>query len=211
MAEEVTVTAGKVKDWIREIIEQNMRVVFNNRTIHVSEVTGCLRKSYYNRKLATRLTELQQISILFGNGIHHQLQELLRGKGWVIEYEVRYNFKKFELIGHVDAYNPKNNIILEIKSTSKAPEKPYEEHVRQINAYLAMTKSKKGYIIYITKNGRVKVFPITFDKKLWDNTIKRAFYLFYSLRDNKPPKPEPSILCKYCPWKWRCYKRKEER
>lgn len=198
------VTTGKVRDWIREIIEKNMRIVFNNDTIHVSEVATCLRKSYYNRKAITKLTEVQTVSILFGNGIHHQLQELLREKGWRVEYEVRWNLKRFELVGHVDAYNPRENIVLEIKTTSRAPDQPYKEHVRQINSYLAMTWAEKGYIVYIARNGLIKVFQITFDKKLWNETIKRAFYLYHCLCENKPPKPEQSILCRYCAWKWKC-------
>ena len=101
--------------------------------------------------------------------------------------------------------NPRENIILEIKTTSKVPDKPYFPHLRQINAYLIMARARKGYLIYIGKDGKVRVFEAKPNKRLWRETVERAFRLWHSLKDNKPPKPEFSPLCNLCEYKWKCF------
>lgn len=195
-----------VNNWFRRLIERGQRVVLDNNTIHVSEVSGCLRRAYYERLVPKATLDVRNIIMAIGNGIHYQLQDLLREDGWQSEVEVKYDFKKFKLVGHVDLYYPEEGIVAELKTTSKIPERPYDQHVIQVNAYLIMSKARKGYIIYIGKDGRVKVFNIRFDKKLWNQTVKRAFYLWHCLQEKRSPKPERSFLCNLCVYRWKCFK-----
>ncbi len=205
------ITRATVYDWIRQSLAANQRVYFTNDVIHVSEIAGCLRKAYYTRTTPLKPSEAALIIMSFGNGLHSQLQEYLTSKGWVSEVEVSWSFKYFRLVGHIDLYHPENDIVLELKTTSKIPEKPYPNHVMQLNSYLAMNKSRKGYLIYISRNGEVEVFPHRFDKELWKTTIKRAFHYYFSLQKKHIPKPEPSPLCTYCPFKWKCYKERGDK
>lgn len=199
-----------VYDWFRRILEANQRIFHDSSVIHVSEVTTCLRKSWYTRKSPVKATDTVNIIMSIGNGVHSLLQEYLASKGWKSEVKVEWNFKKFKLVGHIDLYHPEENIVIELKTTGKKPGKPYHSHVMQLNAYLRMISADKGYIIYISRDGHVKVFQHNFSKRLWDKTIKRAFYLWHTLNENKIPKPEPSFLCNYCPFKWRCIAQKAE-
>ena len=199
-----SIDARVVYSWFRKLVERTARVNYSSNVIHVGEVSGCLRRAYYDRKTLKPTLDIKNVVATIGNGVHYQLQDLLKEEGWRSEVEVSWDFKKFKLIGHIDLF--KENVVLEIKTVSKIPEKPYLPHLRQVNAYLIMAHAKKGYIIYIAKNGYVRVYDVKPDKKLWRETVKRAFHLWYSLKENKPPKPEFSPLCQYCEFKWRCYK-----
>lgn len=200
------ITAHTIYGWFRKLIEIHQRVVLDNSIIHVVEISGCLRRAYYDRNIPRARLDVHNVVMAIGNGIHYQLQELLRSEGWRPEYEVSWDFKKFKLIGHIDLYNPRENIVLELKTVNKVPDKPYDSHVIQVNTYLAMVRSRKGYIAYIARDGNIRVYKVSYDKELWEKAVRRAFYLFYSLRDRKPPKPEQSFLCSYCPYKWKCFK-----
>ncbi len=199
------INAQTVYSWFRRIIEKSSRVHYGSDIIHVGEVSGCLRKAYYDRKSLKATLDIKNVIMAIGNGVHVALQDLLREEGWIDELEVEWNLGKFKLVGHVDLYNPRENIVLEIKTTGKVPEKPYLPHLRQLNAYLIMSKARKGYLIYIGKDGKVRVFDLKPGKRLWKETVKRAFHLWYSLRENRPPKPEFSLLCSFCEHRWRCF------
>jgi len=202
------INAQTVYSWFRKLIEKTSRVHYDTNIIHVSEVSGCLRLAYYNRKSLKTTLDIKNIIMAIGNGIHFQLQDLLREEGWISELKVEWNLGKFKLIGHVDLYNPKENMVLEIKTTNKVPEKSYLPHLRQLNAYLVMSRARKGYLIYIGKDGKVRVYDLKPDKRLWKETVKRAFYLWHSLKENKPPKPEFSPLCNLCEFKWKCFSKR---
>jgi len=194
-----------IYEWFRKLLESSQRLFHSNDVIHVSEVSGCLRKAYYTRRTPMKAADTVHVIMTIGNGVHQQLQQYLVSQGWRSEVEVIWNFKKFRLTGHIDLYHPKENIVVELKTINKKPGKPYQNHLIQLNAYMKMINAAKGYLVYIARDGHVKVFRHRFDKQLWSQTIKRAFYLWYSLRDNKPPKPERSPLCNYCPFRWTCF------
>lgn len=200
------IRSSTIYEWIRKSLEDSQRLFHSNDVIHVSEVSGCLRKAYYTRRTPMKAADIVYVIMTIGNGVHQQLQQYLAGQGWRSEVEVIWNFKRFRLTGHIDLYHPGENIVLELKTISKKPGKPYQNHLIQLNAYMKMISAAKGYLVYIARDGHVKVFNHSFDKRLWSQTIKRAFYLWYSLRDNKPPKPEQTPLCNYCPFKWKCYR-----
>lgn len=200
----LTIDAKTVYIWFRKLVERTNKIIYNSNVIHVSEVSGCLRKSYYDRKSLRPTLDIKNVITTIGNGIHVLLQDLLREEGWKTEAKVEWDFKKFKLIGHIDLL--KEDVILEIKTVSKVPDKPYIQNLRQINAYIIMAHARKGYIIYIGKNGYIRVFDVKPNKQLWHETVKRAFYLWHCLSRNEPPRPELSPLCGLCEYKWRCYR-----
>ena len=202
------IDARTVYGWFREIIERTSRVHYSSDIIHVSEVSNCLRKAFYDRKVAKPTLDIKNILKVIGNGVHYQHQEFLRTKGFVTESEVKRDFKKFKLVGHIDLLNPKENLIIEIKTVNKIPQRPYLSHIRQLNAYLIMSRTKEGELIYISRDGGVKIYHLKPDKRLWRETVKRAFYLWHSLKENKPPEPEFSPLCNLCEFKWKCFSKR---
>jgi len=198
------ITKEKVYDWIVNAIYEKTRQ-YSDNIIHVSEVSGCLRKAYYIRKYGQDIIPKYAVLMSYGNGIHELLQNYLIKKGWRIEYPVSRQFKYLRLVGHIDLYEPRQNIVVEIKTTSKIPREPYTEHVRQINTYAYLLGTMPTlYLIYIDRMGDIKVFNIPRNYELWKDMIKRAYYLYYSIRDNKEPRREKNHLCEYCPFKDKC-------
>jgi len=197
------VDALMIYGWFRELVK--VRVNHDSRIIYVSEASGCLRKAYYDRVSPSPTLDVTNIVLTIGNGIHRVLQQYLAKKGWKTEVEVRLKIKIGELVGHADLVAPDGTVV-ELKTVNEVPSKPYPNHVMQINAYLNMLRSKEGYIAYIGRDGRVKVFKVSPDRKLFIKLIKRANYLHYSLVNLKPPKPERSPLCNQCPYRWRCFR-----
>ena len=196
-------TAETVYGWFRELVERRRRL-YSIDVIHVSEVAGCLRRAYYERTRPRPALDPSNIVMMIGNGVHEKLQELLAGRGWLSEVEARYRVKDFWLVGHADLYHPDGQVVVELKTVGKAPEQPYRSHLVQLNAYLYMLKARQGYLVYIARNGDVRVHKHSLDKKLWGETVRRAITLHEAItRDKKPPK-EPGPWCTHCPYKWIC-------
>ena len=184
--------------------------------IHISDVTGCLLKSYFMRRRPF-VTEAQAVIFRVGEGLHTALQKYLHEKcGWSYEVEAKMRVEDkyggFWLVGHADLVSPDNEVV-EVKTTSKIPEEPYHSHVMQLNAYMYMLKAKAGYVLYVEKgSGRIRVFHVPFSKKLWGEVVKRAIKLHEALVTGRPPEPEPGPICKHCPYKFDCipYRKKRD-
>ena len=201
----VNVTVNTVYGWFKEILQRRRRL-YRDDVIHVSEVSGCLRRAWYTRRFGETIGDAKAVVMNIGNGVHEALQDLLRTKGWRTEYPVEKTFRNFRLVGHIDLWHPKAKVVLEIKTVNKLPEKPYEGHLQQINAYMHLLREKdvRGYLVYISRDGNIRVFNTPKKTLMWNQFIKRAYYLYYSLRDNKPPKREKGPLCQYCEYRWQC-------
>jgi len=192
----------------RSLLLKHLRVPDRN-SIHVSEVVGCLRKAWLNRKYGD-LKNLNHLSnskcVILGLGFasHFVLEQALRELGYVTEKPVTVEFPNgLKLIGTPDAYNDK--VVLEVKTVNKIPDYPYEHHILQLNAYLNILNYDSGLIVYICKkDGRVKIYEIRRDMRKYVQILERAKKLYYHISKDIPPEPEPSHLCNYCEWKLYC-------
>jgi len=198
--------------------------------IHVSDLThGCVRRSFFNIKFGSRieyedadgeiknsgaLTEREIMTFWIGKKIHElpitQMHEV------PVEYMgVKGTFDEALWIDD-------NFIILDKKTTSKLPSRPYEHHKIQIMYYALMfwktkgIKANYGAVIYILKDTgigndeivRVFVFPIR-PKDYDDIEIMfktRLAILKKALEDDVPPPRVPSFLCRYCHWQELCFR-----
>ncbi len=200
------VSETEVWKWLLEAVKYEARVDLDPNVIHVSEVSGCLRKAYYARTRAITISPSNALKLL-GNSIHRAIQSVLEKKGYTTEYQVSVKFGDIRLVGTIDVYDLENNIPLEIKTTSKPPEEPYPNHVMQLQTYINLLRADYGYLIYISRNnGKVKVFKLRRDKKILRKAIERARTLSQALRSHQPPAPEKSPLCYYCDFKFYCFK-----
>lgn len=189
---------------ILEAAKQRSRVSYDPATIHVSEVVSCLRKTYYYRTRLTQISPIQALKIL-GNRLHEAVQEVLNGRGYIVEHEVKLRSGEVTLVGHIDAYSPDGDHIIELKTVSKIPDEPYSQHRRQAQIYLELSRVPKAYIVYISRlDGRVRVFRILRDKKILRWAFERARKLHSHLAERKAPDRERSILCSYCEFKSIC-------
>lgn len=198
-----SISESGVYQWLLEAVKLRARVSSSSE-VHVSEVVGCLRKSYYMRTRAVQLTPHNAIKLL-GDSLHHALQEVLRRKGFEVEHEVAVDLKGFRLVGHIDAYHPDHELLLEFKTSSKTPEAPFETHLKQTQIYRRLISAKHSYIVYLSRSdGGIKVFKVDDDKGVLKWAIDRAKQLKESLITNNPPPKEKSQLCNYCEFQLTC-------
>ncbi len=197
------ITAQTVLEWFREIAEERRRR-YEPDVLHVSEVTGCLRKAWFERRYGRVEAHPRNIIYALGNGIHEALERHLVKKGWQAEVECILDLGDFKLTGHADLYDPETGTLLELKTCSNLPEEPFRAHVMQANAYTYMLHASAAYIVYIEKQGRVQVFRLHWNSVLWRELLERAKLLHNAIAENRPPRAERSPLCKHCPYQFRC-------
>lgn len=197
------VTEYEVYKWLMEAVKLKSRVSSDNE-IHVSEVVGCLRKSYYYRRRLLTVSPSNALKLL-GDTVHTSLQEVLRKRGFETEFEVGIQLPGFRLVGHVDAYHPDKEVVLEIKTVSSIPEQPYRTHEMQASIYKELTNARHAYIIYISRgDGNIKVFEVNDSKTAIRWAVERARQLHNSLARGEPPAPEANPLCQYCEFRQTC-------
>ena len=192
----------------RSLLLKHLRISDRN-SIHVSEVVGCLRKAWLNRKYGdvrnlNHLSDMKCVILGLGLASHFVLEQALRELGYVVEKPVTLEFPNgLKLIGTPDAFNDK--AVLEVKTVNKIPDYPYEHHILQLNAYLNILNYDSGLIIYICKkDGKVKIYEIRRDMRKYVQILQRAKKLHYHISKDIPPDPEPSYLCNYCEWRLYC-------
>ncbi|MEM4003958.1 MAG: Dna2/Cas4 domain-containing protein [Ignisphaera sp.] len=191
------VTEQQVYQWLFEAVRLRNRASGID-VIHVSEVTGCLRKSYYLRTRASTISPRSAI-LLLGGSIHEALEEVLRRKGYLVEHQVSLQLDGFKLVGTIDAYHPDEGAVLELKTVHEIPSKPFENHVAQANIYSIMASAKNAFVVYLSrKDGKVKIFRVDPDRRMLKWAVERARTLRASLLARQPPQREKSPLCNYC-------------
>jgi len=164
---------------------------------HVSEAASCLRKAYYYRTLDIPIPSEKVVILTIGGLIHRVVQPELQALGYTCEAELTRDFGPFKLVGHADALNESH--VIEIKSVTRMPHGPYTHHALQANAYAVMADVPYYVMTYISKaGGYVRVMPRRVDEGLFDVLVSRAAKLHEALKARKPPKPEPSRLCRWC-------------
>jgi len=171
-------------------------------TIFVTDVTQCLLKSWYQRVLDYSPSDEKVALLVMGDDVHYLMREILGvGEGELgLEKELGDGVK---LRGRVDRVL--GDCVLEFKTVSRAPEKPYDNHIKQIQLYMWLADKGEGFIVYVSRaDGRVKAFRVLREDEVVAEMAERARRLSESLRQGIPPEPEPSKLCKYCEYNTLC-------
>ena len=178
--------------------------VSDSSEIYVSEASSpCLRMHYYNRTVK-RLPSPSEALKTLGSEAHRLLQEELRLEGWDVEVSIEKPLDGFVLKGRVDAL--KDNVVLELKTVNGLPSQPYDSHVMQLQAYLALMHARKGFLVYMDRaSGRISVFKVKPDPRTMKHLVERARKLFHSLKHHSPPEREMGAWCAYCNHKLRCF------
>lgn len=214
---------------IIEAIEDEYRATRKEMSdyISVTEVTGCLRRSYFNRKYPHEIPSWSTSAVI-GKYIHQIVERKFAEKFKDYIVEIEKTFTDDILIGTVDIAirDPvsKKSFVIDLKTTSKIPIEPYYNHVLQVNAYLYLANADVGYIIYIDKrftrnplnnNQFIKSFRLRFynprietmlnkDAHLYQHVKYRAHTLKRCLEYDELPQKELSEQCAYCEHLKRC-------
>ncbi|MHA1828793.1 MAG: GxxExxY protein [Candidatus Heimdallarchaeaceae archaeon] len=203
---------------MKELEELIIRAIFNKAkelqedrsdTIHVTDLTGCIRKSYYIKKHGFPLDEKMAFWLIFGALVHDILTpviaEHLNG-----EREVRtvYEYKGVEIQATVDVLA--EDVVVELKTCNKIPYQPYQSHIEQINAYMHFFDVPLGIIVYVSRTQLgVKIFEYYGDWQLLQYTLDKAIILNNALENNTPPPcnlplSERKFYCRECYFKTQC-------
>ena len=116
-----------VDDAVIKYHESNRREY--SEKIHVTEVTGCLRRAYFHRTV--NLPPDANYFTFMGTAIHDALLSF-------IAEETEVKVENDILIGYADAIIEINGerYVFELKTVRRLPSRPYPSHVEQVNAYM---------------------------------------------------------------------------
>jgi CRISPR-associated exonuclease Cas4 len=183
--------------------------VNDSGTVYVTELTGCIRRSWYRRRYGYRATRDMIVGIAVHSDVLLRVALLMEG-----EYDVVAVEKKVErlinidgndvwLTGRVDLYIADKEKNIRTFVEFKTSEWIFEEHVEQGNIYAVMLDIDKFYICFMPKSDAVKCREF---QKTWteNDIIERVKQL---LGNSEPPRRE-GVWCSYCEFKNMCKKNK---
>ena len=165
--------------------------------IHASEVTGCLRRAFYDRT-----DEIERDRTSFS--------DLIGGMFRQLEYGAQpkdFSLEDISLEAQADLIV--DDLVMVFRSTGEHPESPPAKDLLYINACMYAYDKVDGVIIYITGSGEEISFSVTKNKKMFEETVRRVRVLNDLLKEKKTPILETSIECSGCQYYERCYTNKK--
>ncbi len=165
--------------------------------IHASEVTGCLRRAFYDRTDEIE-RDRTSFSDLIG-GMFRQLEYGAQPKDFSLE-DINLQTQADLIV---------DDLVMVFRSTGEHPESPPAKDLLYINACMYAYDKVDGVIIYITGKGEEISFSVTKNKKMFEETIRRVRVLNDLLKEKKTPILETSIECSSCQYYERCYTNKK--
>jgi len=167
------------------------------QTIHLQEVTQCLRRSYYDR---IEPNEIER------RGFNELLSGLLRKLQYGSEPK-EFAIDDIKLKGQVDMLV--DDSILLFRSALDELESPQANDVLYLNACMWIYDKVDGVIVYITGDRKETTFSLTRNKKMFEEVIRRVRVLNDLLKEQKTPILEPSSDCSNCQYYERCFMKKK--
>jgi len=179
--------------------EEEAHHVRKEGVYYPSAIGSCLRKQYYMYTVERKPSSEKLAVFATGKGVHKAVAEALSVSGVVKveseEVETRLSVSKdVQLKGRIDILVVEVNgerVVVEVKSTSRLPENPHENHLLQLQTYLHAAGLKRGILLYWDKRtGRVKTFEVEKDEKYLAKVAERAIVLHEHLKRGTPPLKE---------------------
>ena len=167
------------------------------QTIHLQEVTKCLRRSYYDR---IDPNEIER------RGFNELLSGLLRKLQYGSEPK-EFAIDKIKLKAQVDMIT--DDSILLFRSALGELENPQANDILYLNACMWIYDKVDGVIVYITGDKKEITFSLTRNKKMFEETIRRVRVLNDLLKEQKTPILEPSSDCSDCQYFERCFMKRK--
>lgn len=185
-------------------------------TYYPSYLGSCLRKQYYIYTLGERATPENLAVFMTGQGVHEIVAKAFSESTIVesIEEKITLNFTdRIRLSGRIDIIIVDidgKRYIIEVKSTSRIPDVPYDSHLLQIEIYLHSLNVNDGFILYWNKrSGEVRAFSVSKDNVWLGKIYERAAMLDYHINIAQPPPAEAYLdgrvwECRRCPYLQEC-------
>jgi CRISPR/Cas system-associated exonuclease Cas4 (RecB family) len=147
-------TCGYGYTLLKAIYRDNLRT-----GIHVSDITGCLRRAWFERERKSKAPQKphEHLALMLGSAVH----EYAEHEDEHVETEIP--LEAFGILGTADLYFPETGLLMDIKTTRwLTPSKlPYGSHEMQLNIYAAMLREMgkeitKLAVQYIDMSGPTK-------------------------------------------------------
>jgi CRISPR/Cas system-associated exonuclease Cas4 (RecB family) len=196
---------GLVAIWEEES-EQHVR---REGAYYPSSIGSCLRKQFYQYTIEEKADPERLAVFATGKGVHAAVAEALRKSGLVTvdaeEYPVELKISdEVKLSGRVDVLLVEldgKKVVVEVKSTSKLPDSPHENHYLQLQTYLHSMGLEKGFLLYWDKRtGGLKAFKASREASALQKIGERAIILHEHLKAGKAPFKEAVMENRY----WEC-------
>ena len=202
-------------DELHEVIKQAIHRIAtelqNSREneIHVTDLTTCIRRSYYMKKHGFPMDENMAFWLLFGHIVHRIVApEIAKALDGDVEVEKVFEWDGVEIHATADILTDK--YVIELKTCNRIPQHPYESHLEQVNAYMHIFDKPIAKIVYISRSQlETKVFTYYGDWQLFIYTMQKATVLHKHLQLNTPPPcnlppSDRKFYCKNCPFLSKC-------
>ncbi len=186
----------RLNDLHRYIIEKNNNHNYvRHQALHLSEVAICGYKYRYilDNNITYPFTYKYEIGNAFEKIMVSHLNELTPVAS---QYEVEYNAYNYTFVGHLDAYDYKNNVIYELKSSTSA--KDFTDiYLRQLKAYMIVLKADGLLWKYNILSGQFDEIEVHYDElskedfKSLDDNIK-------AFTENRYVEGIENSLCYFC-------------
>jgi CRISPR/Cas system-associated exonuclease Cas4 (RecB family) len=186
-------------------------------TYHVSALTNCLAKAYFERMSPICESLESAWAKLRGTLLHY----IVRSLGWselAVKTQFQVDSEKIAITGHVDAFEPETGTIYDLKTTKFAKWQAQKGHIprgihtAQVQCYATMLEQygisvNRLVLVYADDKELIpKEVPLG-NRKQW--MIERATTLHRALKEAMTPKPEVGSSCKYCPFVDKCHRTAE--
>jgi hypothetical protein len=183
----------------------------DEKTIYVTDLTGCLRRSFY--EIYFRANPPPTGPMVAGRLLHAVLEPVLaRGEPFAfnVEFEVEAGYDLgggWSLKGRADAVSPE--AVYEFKFVRGVGFNRAEPaYLAQVSAYCFLLGKTKGYLVLVDRDSfDVRVFECEPDEDLWNNMLQEAKVLIECVAKAEPPtlnSPRMGYECKHCVWSIVC-------
>jgi len=181
-------------------------------TYHVTALTGCLTKAYFERTTPTNEAFSSAWAKLRGTMIHYMVRSL----GWselAVKTKFELDGETITITGHVDAFEPETATVYDLKTTRFAKWQadkghiPRDSHIAQVQCYATMLEQygisvNRLVLVYADDKELIPKEAPLGNRRQW--MIERATILHRALKASKLPPPEAGSSCKYCPFDEQC-------
>lgn len=165
----------------------------DNKIIHFSEVTRCLRRSYFDR-----VDPLEQKGLRFSDLFRELIRKMPYGS---VQGEFSLDSIKLKIYADMIV----DDVVIIFRPVPKPPESLIASDVLYLNACLWILKKTDGIVLYIAENGDEISFSMIRDNKMFEESIRRVKILNSLLEEKKIPVIEPSLECNACQYYEKCY------
>lgn len=174
-------------------------------TYHVSTLTNCLARGYFDRTIADAEEDMESAwAKLRGSLLHYAT----RSMGWSeLPLQMKFDLDgvTITIVGHLDAYDPETATIYELKTSRFVKwqaEKgflPRENHIAQVQCYFTLLESygipvSRLVLIYADDRNIIPRQVALGRRREW--MIQRATLLHRALTRAELPTPEAGEMCR---------------